>query len=74
MMVHVFAALRAGGRLVIVDRGPGRAADGHEAPMDVVAAEIQREGFELVDREEPFIDPPGDDPWWLLAARKPYQK
>lgn len=73
-MAHVFAALRAGGRLVIVDRGRGGASEGHEAPLEAVAEEIRHEGFEIVDRAEPFIHPPGDDPWWLLVARKPYQK
>ncbi|HVW11726.1 MAG TPA: methyltransferase domain-containing protein [Bryobacteraceae bacterium] len=71
MIEHVFGALRSGGRLVIVDRGPGIAADGHEIPMEAVADEIRHEGFQIVDCEDPFIRPPGDDPWWLLTARKP---
>ncbi|HXE64018.1 MAG TPA: methyltransferase domain-containing protein [Bryobacteraceae bacterium] len=71
IMEHVFRALRKGGRLVIVDRGPGSAADGHEVPMDRVAQELEHEGFEIVGRRDSFIRPADQDPWWLLAARKP---
>jgi predicted methyltransferase len=71
MIAHVFTALRAGGRVVAVDRGPGLVADGHEVTMQAVAQELQQGGFEILYREDPFIHPPGDDPWWLLVSRKP---
>ena len=76
---HVFRALRPGGRLVIVDRGPrpsetrtpNGVAHSHDVPMEAVTRELQHDGFEIIHRENPFIDRPGDDPWWLLASRKP---
>jgi predicted methyltransferase len=79
MIDHVFQALRSGGRLVIVDRGirsgdattPQNLARGHEVPMKAVEEQIRQAGFEITVREDPFIDRPGDDPWWLVASRKP---
>jgi predicted methyltransferase len=76
----VFHAMRSGGRLVVVDRGPR--ADGampraalagrHELSPEVVDGEIREAGFETVSRQGRFIDRPGDDHvWWLIVARKP---
>jgi hypothetical protein len=63
---------------VIVDRGPPagdtkspeEAARGHEITRSAVEQELRERGFEIVCREEPFIDRVGDDHWWLLVARK----
>jgi ubiquinone/menaquinone biosynthesis C-methylase UbiE len=73
MLDHTWRALHAGGRLVIVDRGPdsSEGAHGHEVPVERVDAELRRKGFEILSREERFIDRPGDEPWWLLVARRP---
>ena len=77
MIEHVFRALRPGGRLIMVDRGPRSTepanilAHGHEVPIEAAVQELQHEGFEMVYREDPFINRPGDDPWWLLVSRKP---
>jgi predicted methyltransferase len=68
--------LKPAGRLVVADRGPHRAsAEVHGAthgidPTDV-EAEIRAAGFELVNRDDAFIDRPNDDPWWLMVFRKP---
>jgi predicted methyltransferase len=71
--------LKPAGRLVVADRGPHRAsAEVHGAshalhgidPTDA-EAEIRAAGFELVHRNDVFIDRPGDDPWWLMVFRKP---
>jgi predicted methyltransferase len=73
-------SLKPGGRLVIVDRGPrsGRAesreaeAEHHELRPDLVETEVRNAGFEIVRRDNLFIDRPVDDHiWWLLVARKP---
>ncbi|HVV45288.1 MAG TPA: methyltransferase domain-containing protein, partial [Bryobacteraceae bacterium] len=71
MMARILPALRAGGRLVVVDRGPGPVADGHEVAMQAVARELQQEGLEILYGEDPFVRRPGDDSWWLLVSRKP---
>jgi hypothetical protein len=71
MMARIFPALRTGGRLVVVDRGPGPVADGHEVAMQAAARELRQEGFEILYREDPFIHRPGNDSWWLLVSRKP---
>ena len=70
MLGHVSRSLRLGGRLVIVDRGPGRNGSVHEVDRLLVEAELQQAGFEIVDSRDHFIDRPGDDPWWLTVARK----
>jgi ubiquinone/menaquinone biosynthesis C-methylase UbiE len=78
MLDHAFRCLRSGGRLVIVDRGPPPGgtellredAHGHEKPRSAVEKELRENGFEIVGREDPFIDRPGDDLWWLVIARK----
>ncbi len=70
--------LKPGGRLVVADRGPHRASATAEVhgtnhgidPSDA-EAEIRAAGFELIDRNDSFIDRLGDDPWWLTVFRKP---
>jgi predicted methyltransferase len=77
---HLAESLKPGGRLVIVDRGPrSGAAESRDAQTehdelrpDLVETEIRNAGFEIISREDHFIDRPVDDHiWWLLLARKP---
>jgi ubiquinone/menaquinone biosynthesis C-methylase UbiE len=88
ILIRVFGALHAGGRLVIVDRGPlsddeeSRESEEqqHEIGPSTVETELRETGFEMVSRQDRFIDRPaierpGDRPdnhtWWLIVAQKP---
>jgi len=76
MLDHVWRSLHRGGRLVIVDRGPrketeGSVAHGHELQPERVEVELRRKGFELLSRDDHFIEQRGDEPWWLMVARRP---
>ena len=75
---QTYQALRRGGRVVVVDRGPGSARETrqiemhhHELAMHVAEEEICRAGFEIIHAQDVFIDRPGDSPWWLIIAKKP---
>ena len=73
----LFRSMRSGGRLVVVDRGPHREGRPHPREihraitLDEAEHEITRQGFQTVVKDDQFIDRAEDDPWWLLAARKP---
>ena len=69
----VRGALRPRGRLVILDRAPGAGGDPathHEIARAAVEDEVRNAGFTLLERRDPFIEPPGDEPWWLIVATK----
>jgi ubiquinone/menaquinone biosynthesis C-methylase UbiE len=85
---HTFRALRSDGRLVVLDRGPrSYRGESREIQMQqyqitasIVENEIRQRGFEVISRDDRFIDRPaserpGDRPddhvWWLIVARKP---
>ena len=85
---HTFRALRSNGRLVVLDRGPrSYHGESREIQMEqyqiaasIAEDEIRQRGFEVISREDRFIDRPsaerpGDRPddhvWWLIVARKP---
>ena len=69
-------ALRPAGRLVVVDPGSERRAPGenehhrHESP-DSAEARLRQAGFEIVSRDDGFVDASGHGRWWLIVARKP---
>jgi predicted methyltransferase len=75
----LFRALRSGGRLVVLDRGPRPAAGdarqhavGHRLEPAIVERDIRGAGFVVASREDRFIDRPVDDDiWWVIAAHKP---
>lgn len=75
----LFAPMRSGARLVVVDRGPRDAGDtasaahgSHEMTPEAAERNISRHGFQMVSRDDRFIDRPSDeDIWWLLVFRKP---
>ena len=76
ILALVSEALVAGGRLVVVDRSPKpNSAPGladHEVSAERVEKELREAAFEVVGRQDRFIeeDPDGES-WWLIAARKP---
>jgi ubiquinone/menaquinone biosynthesis C-methylase UbiE len=85
---HTFRALRSTGRLVVLDRGP-RSYHGesreiqmqqYQIAASVAEDEIRQRGFEVLSRDNHFIDRPAverqgdrqdDHVWWLIVARKP---
>jgi predicted methyltransferase len=78
ILIHVFQSLVSGGRLVVVDRQPKPAspatpqASEHEISADVVESELRQANFDIVNRQDRFIqkDSYGES-WWLIVARKP---
>src|SRR5215813_10401896 len=76
---HVFQSLKPGGRIVILDHAPRSAAtesreigrEHHELSPELVDAEMRGAGFEIVSRQDRFIDRPSDEHvWWLILAQK----
>lgn len=79
MLAHVRISLRPGGRLVIVDRSlasnhAGKAPrDDHEIDPGLVVNQVQGAGFEILSRQDRFVDSADGEQWWLIAARRPYR-
>ena len=80
MLGHVKAALKPGGRLVIVDMMPHKTitrpradqAKNHVIAADIVEAEVRHAGFEVVSRDDRFIDNPDEESTrWMIVFRKP---
>ena len=78
ILARVYTSLVQGGRLVVVDRAPnagGDAATGlahHEISAARVESEIHQAHFEIVSRQDHFIESdPAHESWWLIIARKP---
>jgi ubiquinone/menaquinone biosynthesis C-methylase UbiE len=77
ILSHVSRALVPGGRLVIVDRAPpsstdakGEAGD-HEIASQKVVSDLQSATFEVLHRDDRFIESdPQHESWWLIVARK----
>ena len=79
MLRHVFAALKPGGRLVMVDLMPGKTrqrprADqvkNHKLAPELAEAELRQAGFEILSRADDFIDRPDEEGGqWMIIARK----
>ena len=78
ILVRVYQSLVQPGRLVIVGRAPqpasGVTAESteHEISADRVESELRETKFEIVSRQDHFIDSdPDRKSWWLIVARKP---
>ena len=68
VLEHLRRALVAGGRLVIADRGLQSANPEHAIDPATVEAELLRDGFGIVGRDDHFLDQPDEGPWWLIVA------
>jgi ubiquinone/menaquinone biosynthesis C-methylase UbiE len=68
ILEHIVKALRPGGRLVVLDRSAD--AEHHEIAPHIVAAQLQRHGFDVRSIRDHFIDRPNGEVWWLIAAEK----
>jgi len=79
MLGHVRAALKPGGRLLIVDNMPGRTRGQpreiqikiHMIAPEVVEAELRKAGFDVDSRRDDIDDNPGmDHTRWAIAAHR----
>jgi predicted methyltransferase len=78
ILAHVSQSLIAGARLVVVDRAPkpdsvsAKELAVHEMSAERVESELLQAHFEIVSREDHFIEKdPDNETWWLIVARKP---
>lgn len=80
LLDHLFQSLKHSGRLVILDHNSRAGAtesreiesQHHEIRAELVDAEIRRAGFEVISRQDRFIDRRDDEHvWWLIVARRP---
>jgi len=76
----VLAALKPGGRLVVLDNMPLRTRNrpradqtkNHVIAPEVVEQELQEFGFQILERREQFIAYPDDErAYWLIVAQRP---
>jgi ubiquinone/menaquinone biosynthesis C-methylase UbiE len=66
---HLADSLKPGGCLVIVDRGPRsgpvesreKQEEHYELRLELIETEVRTAGFEIMNRQDHFIDRPADD-------------
>ena len=78
ILVHVSQTMVPGGRLVILDREPNPANIGitengeHEISAEQVERDLDQAGFDILSRQDRFIESdPDNETWWLIVAQKP---
>jgi ubiquinone/menaquinone biosynthesis C-methylase UbiE len=80
MLEHVAAALKPGGRFVVVDMVPHKTltrprvdqTKNHVIAPDLAQSEIHQAGFEIVSRDDHFVDNPDEESTrWMIVFRKP---
>jgi predicted methyltransferase len=76
----VLAALKPGGRLVVVDNMPlrtrnrprGDQTKNHVIAPEVVEQELREFGFQILERRDQFIDYADEESTnWLIVAQRP---
>jgi hypothetical protein len=74
----VYQSLAPAGQLVVVDRAPApaefgnRQMDGHEISAERVESELHQANYEILSRQDRFIErDPDNEAWWLIVARRP---
>ena len=72
---HLQRALRRRGRLVVVDPSPREAAEQaleaeHHLEPASVESELQDSGFEILVRQDRFLEQSNGTIWWLIVAQK----
>jgi ubiquinone/menaquinone biosynthesis C-methylase UbiE len=82
MLQHIRAALKPDGRLVIVDIMPMRTRNrprssqvkNHRIAPELVAGELLNAGFEIIERQDGFVDlPDSESAQWIIVSRRPLQ-
>ena len=80
MLAHVKESLKSGGHRVILSNTPIRTASrprekqtaNHVLSSNLAAAELQPTGFQIIDRQDSFIDnPDSESAHWLIAVERP---
>ena len=73
MLGYIARALRPGGRLVLLDRSDPPTGDAgqdhHGLPPAAAAAQLSANQFEILSRDDRFIQRPNGERWWLIVAR-----
>ena len=67
VLAHLHDALVGGGRVVIADRAPRENTE-HAVDPATVETELRRDGFDIVSRDDHFLDQPDEGPWFLIVA------
>jgi ubiquinone/menaquinone biosynthesis C-methylase UbiE len=80
MLSHVKAALKPGGRFVIVEMMPrktrlrprGDQTKNHVIAPEIAEAEFRAAGFEIVSRKDDFMDRPNEEETrWMIICQRP---
>jgi ubiquinone/menaquinone biosynthesis C-methylase UbiE len=80
ILARLHRLLKRGGRLVILDHaarfGGGNSRQSEAARHEITRVEVEAEllgaGFEILKRDDHFVDRTGEDHvWWLITACKP---
>lgn len=80
MLQQMQAALKPGGRLVVVDRAPLKTrnrpraaqAKNHRMAPELVEEELRKASYQISERRDQFINEPDEEAiYWLIVARRP---